>query len=97
MDKAGQLVDAGVSRADEANRAIAQIGENAARSAIGIAEISGAIEQQGAASNSIAQQVEQTAQMAEESSAAAKETAASAQHLDGLVRQQMQTLERFRI
>lgn len=97
MEKAGFLVDTGVSRADEANNAIAQIGNNVLSASASISEISTAIQQQGVASNNIAMQVEQTAQMAEESSAAASQTADSARHLDALVRQQTETLAAFRV
>ena len=97
MGRAGDLVEQGVTRADEANTAIRHIGENANHAATSIGEISAAIQQQGVASNNIAAQVEQTAQMAEESSAAAKQTAASAAHLDTLVKRQMETLARFQV
>jgi methyl-accepting chemotaxis protein len=97
MEKAGNLVDTGVSRADEANNAIAQIGDNVVKASSSISEISSAIQQQGVASNNIAMQVEQTAQMAEESSAAAGQTADSARHLDALVQRQTETLAAFRV
>ena len=97
MESAGALVDTGVARADEANQAIARIGQNATQAASSIGEISSAIQQQGVASNNIALQVEQTAQMAEESSAAAGQTAESAPRLDMLVQRQMQTLALFRV
>jgi methyl-accepting chemotaxis protein len=97
MESADRLVETGVARADEASRAIGEIGENAAKAASSIGEISAAIQQQGVASNNIAMQVEQTAQMSEESSAAAKNTAENAEYLDVLVKRQMTTLAQFKV
>ena len=97
MLAADERVTSSVSRADAANRAIGDIGDNAAQAAASISEISAAIQQQGVASNNIAQQIEQTAQMSEESSAAAKNTAENAAHLDTLVQRQMTTLAQFRV
>jgi methyl-accepting chemotaxis protein len=97
MSAADQLVGSGVARADEASRAIGEIGQNAERAAQSIGEISAAIREQGVASNNIAIQVEQTAQMSEESSAAARQTADNAGHLDTLVLRQKETLAKFRV
>ena len=97
MESADQLVESGVARADKASHAISEIGANADNAAASISGISAAIQQQGVASNNIAQQVERTAQMSEESSAAARNTASSAELLDTLVRQQMDTLAQFRV
>ncbi|WP_084637625.1 methyl-accepting chemotaxis protein [Paludibacterium yongneupense] len=97
MQSAETLVSNGVQRADDADRAIRRIGDNVAGAARSISEISAAIQQQGAASNTIAAQVEHTAQMSEQSSAAAQNTAASARQLDGLAREQRQTLAQFRL
>jgi methyl-accepting chemotaxis protein len=97
MNTAEQLVQTGVGRADEADKAIKLIGGNAAKAAASISEISAAIQQQGSASNNIAIQVEHTAQMSEESSAAAKQTAESAVRLDMLVKKQLDTINRFHI
>jgi methyl-accepting chemotaxis protein len=97
MISADQLVETSVARADEASRAIGEIGTNAEMAASSISEISAAIQQQGVASNNIAMQVEQTAQMSEESSAAAKNTAENAAHLDTLAQRQMETLAQFKV
>jgi len=97
MADAGDLVEQGVARADEARKAIQSIGDNTRQAAASISEISAAIQQQGSASNSIAAQVEHTAQMAEESSAASKQTAESASHLDTLVHRQRETLALFHV
>jgi len=97
MGSAEQLVATGVGRADNADHAIKRIGTNAHSAARSISEISAAIQQQGAASNTIAAQVEHTAQMAEESSAAALNTAQSAHRLDQLAKEQMATLAQYRV
>ena len=97
METAGQLVENGVARADEANSAVRHIGDNVNRASAGISEISAAIQQQGVASNNIAVRVEQTAQMAEQASAAARQTADSANLLDSLVKRQLETLASFKI
>jgi methyl-accepting chemotaxis protein len=60
-----------------------------------VSEITGAIREQGSASNNIAVQVERIAQMAEESSASAVQTAASANRLEELARRQIETLKQY--
>jgi methyl-accepting chemotaxis protein len=97
MKSAEQLVETGVSRADNADHAIKRIGENAAVATRRISEIAAAIQQQSVASNNIASQVECTAQMSEESSAAAQHTAQSAAQLDQLAKSQIATLSQYRI
>jgi methyl-accepting chemotaxis protein len=97
MLSAEQLVENGVARADNADHAIRRIGDNAERVTNSISEISAAIKQQGAASNSIASKVEHTAQMSEESSAAAQHTAHSAEHLDQLAKAQIAILAQYTI
>jgi methyl-accepting chemotaxis protein len=97
MKSAEQLVETGVARADDADGAIRRIGENSGAATRSISEISTAIQQQGAASNSIAAQVEHTAQMSEESSAAAQLTADSALRLDRLAQSQIATLSQYTV
>ena len=92
MHSAEELVRNGVSRADNADQAIRQIGDATSNTVHMVSEISGAIKEQGNATNNIAAQVERIAQMTEESSAAAQEAAGSAQRLDELARQQTATL-----
>jgi methyl-accepting chemotaxis protein len=97
MQAAETLIQQGVSRADDADKAIQRIGGNTESSARFIREISAAIQQQSAASNTIGSQVEQTAQMSEESNAAAQQTAESAVLLDQLASRQMQTLAQYTV
>jgi methyl-accepting chemotaxis protein len=97
MASAETLVEAGVARADEASRAIREIGEIAASAMNGSAEVATAIQEQSTASEQIASIVEHTAQTAEESSAAAKYTAESAAHLDQLAKTQIDILARYKI
>jgi methyl-accepting chemotaxis protein len=97
MQNAEALVRNGVNRADEADHSIQQIGSATGNTVHMAAEISDAIKEQGHASNNIAAQVERVAQMTEESSAAAQEVAASARRLDELARQQIATLDSYRL
>jgi len=97
MQKAESLVGLGVQRADDADRAVRRIGENASGATRSMSEIAAAIKQQGAASNSIAAQVERTAQMSEQSSAAAQHTADSAGQLDQLAQGQLEILGHYQL
>ncbi|RMC95066.1 methyl-accepting chemotaxis protein, partial [Aquitalea palustris] len=97
MHSAEELVRNGVSRADHADGAIKQIGDATGSTVHMVSEISEAITEQGKATNNIAVQVEQIAQMTEESSSAAQEAASSARHLDELARQQISTLNQYRL
>lgn len=95
MKVAEKLSDAGVARADGAEGVIGEIGKFATETASTVSEITGAIREQGSASNNIAVQVERIAQMAEESSASAVQTAASANRLEELARRQIETLKQY--
>jgi methyl-accepting chemotaxis protein len=97
MQDAEQLVENGVARADSADQAIRRIGELAASTAQHTGQISGAIQEQGGASNDIAVQIERVAQMTEEASAAAQMSADSASRLDQLARQQAEVLRQYRL
>ena len=97
MQSAEKRIEQGVSRADDADKAILRIGANTESAARLIREISSAIQQQSAASNAIAYQVEHTAQMSEESNAAAQQTAASAIRLDQLADHQIRTLTQYTV
>ncbi|UTH75008.1 methyl-accepting chemotaxis protein [Chromobacterium sp. IIBBL 290-4] len=97
MRAAEELVRNGVERADNADKAISQIGQATEETVGMVAEISGAIKEQGDATNNIAQRVEQIAQMTEESSSAAQEAANSAVRLDDLANQQIATLKQYRL
>ncbi|RMC93911.1 methyl-accepting chemotaxis protein, partial [Aquitalea palustris] len=97
MKNAEMLVEGGVSRADEADRAIQSIGEAAASTTGMVADISVAIKEQGMASNSIAQQVERIAQMSEQANSAASQTAGSAKDLRGQAERQMQIIAQYQL
>jgi len=97
MHSAEELVRNGVDRADHADGAIKQIGDATGNTVHMVSEISDAIKEQGKATNNIAVQVEQIAQMTEEASSAAQEAASSARHLDELARQQISTLQQYRL
>ncbi|NWK76593.1 methyl-accepting chemotaxis protein [Aquitalea sp. LB_tupeE] len=97
MNNAEQLVEGGVSRADEADRAILSIGEAAAGTTGMVADISMAIKEQGAASNSIARQVERIAQMSEQANAVAAQTAGHAKSLRSQAEQQMKIISQYQL
>jgi methyl-accepting chemotaxis protein len=65
----------GVEGASQANETMEEICRVATESVSLVADISHAIREQGAATNSIAQQVENVAQMVDENTQAANETA----------------------
>jgi len=95
MVSANQCVAVGVERADQADAAIRSIEQSSQHTVLRVSEISAAILQQGSASNAIAQQVETIAQMSGQSRAAASDSACSAQQLDRLAQQQIDTLQQF--
>ena len=97
MQAAVEKVELGVTRANAANESIQKIGTGS-RSVVGmVSEITGAIREQGAATNNIAVQVEKIAQMAEESSAAAGESARAARELDRLAEGMQQIVAAYRL
>ncbi|WP_320150318.1 methyl-accepting chemotaxis protein [uncultured Tolumonas sp.] len=81
MQEATEKVVQGVEGAGQANETMEEICRVAAESVSLVADISHAIREQGAATNSIAQQVESVAQMVDENTQAANETANLANHL----------------
>jgi methyl-accepting chemotaxis protein len=97
MKSAESLAETGVSRTDEASRAIHRIGENATDAARASGEIALVIQQQGAASTTLAEMVEHTARAAEQASTWARDTAHSADELDRLARTQAQTLAQYQV
>jgi methyl-accepting chemotaxis protein len=97
MRGAETLVATGVARADDADHAILRIGQNARAATLRISEITSAIQQQGAASTSIAVQVEQIAQHSTRSSDDARDSAASAARMDALAREQIDVLAHYQL
>ncbi|MDO6386360.1 methyl-accepting chemotaxis protein [Uliginosibacterium sp. 31-12] len=97
MQEAVLRVGTGVSGAEETNQAI-QVIRSGSRDAVQrVEEIATSIREQGAATNSIAIQVEKIAQMSEESSAAAGESADAARALDQLARQMHEIVAAYRL
>jgi methyl-accepting chemotaxis protein len=95
MKSAEELVASGVQRADDADLAIKRIGGHSVAATQCASEISGAIQQQGAACNHIALDIEKMAQMSEESSAAASQAAKRAEYLNDQARSQISTLQQY--
>ncbi len=97
MQAAVEKVEQGVTRANAANESIQKIGAGSRSVVDMVSEITGAIREQGAATNNIAVQVEKIAQMAEESSAAAGESARAARELDRLAEGMQQIVAAYRL
>ncbi|AOY01744.1 methyl-accepting chemotaxis protein [Jeongeupia sp. USM3] len=90
-------VEGAVAQAREAGTAIGAIRSGSSAVVEHVADISGAIREQSAASNNIAQLVERIAQMSEASSSAAQQTASSARELDRLAGEMNREVERYRL
>lgn len=97
METAVHQVDAGVRLAGEAGGAITRIGDSTQQVVETITSISDSILEQGAASNTIAGQVERVAQATEENSAIAQNSAESAQYVENQAREMREAAARFRI
>ena len=97
MKGAVQRVDVGVSRANNASKAIREIGASSQQSVTMASEIAVAIHEQSQASTEIAQLVERIAQIAEESNAAAQGSALSAKNLDILATEMQSTVAAYRL
>ena len=90
-------VNKGVESAQEANKAIVQIGEGSSRTVETVEEITSAIREQASAMTSIAQQVEHIALMSEESSAAAGNSSQIAKNLDDLASEVQKIVSAYRL
>lgn len=97
MEGVVATVEQGVSRAQEANEAIREIGEGSRNAVVMVEEITAAIREQGSATNSIASQVDRMAHMAEESSAAAGQSAEAAKQLDQLAADMQRIVSRYKL
>ncbi len=97
MQQIVKQVTSSVERVTTANHVMAQIGHGSRNGVAMVDEIVSAIREQGSASNSIAQQIEQIAQMAEEGSCAAHEGAQSARELDQLAVGMQQMVAAYRL
>ena len=97
MEGVVSTVGQGVSRAQEANAAIREIGEGSRSAVAMVEEITDAIREQGSATNSIANQVDKMAHMAEESSAAAGASAEAAKTLDQLAADMQRIVSHYKL
>lgn len=95
MESTVQQAESGMSLAEQAGHAIVEIRQSANEVARVVGDITNSIAEQGAASQSIAQQVERVAQSAEENTVAAQSTAGSAGDLGHLARQMREDTARF--
>jgi methyl-accepting chemotaxis protein len=96
MEQAGPEVEGGVQLAQVAAASLRQIAEGAQATMARISEVANATREQSAASNSIAQQVEQFAQMVEETGAAMGETSSSVKDLRSLAERLDAAVAQFR-
>jgi methyl-accepting chemotaxis protein len=97
MESGVARVDQGVSLANQAGAAIAQIRNGATQVTLAVADISAALEEQRAASNDIARRVGIIAQMSEENSAAVPGSAQSAESMSQLAKSLEAATACFRI
>jgi methyl-accepting chemotaxis protein len=97
MNEAAQSVRDGVGEADVASAAMNRIADTAGRSRSLVSEIADALREQGAASNTIAGQVEQVAQMAQGNSLSADRSAELADELKNLANGMQQTVAAYRL
>lgn len=97
MDQVVSIVEGSVSVTDDAAAAVQQITEGMERIEEQIAAISGALREQGIASNDIARHVELVAQMSEKNSSSAEQAAAMSDKMSGLAQQLNRSVEPFRV
>ncbi|SDH71958.1 methyl-accepting chemotaxis protein [Propionivibrio dicarboxylicus] len=97
MERVVSKVGNGVNSSQQANGLMREISEGGQGGATMMREIANAIHEQGAATNSIAVQVERIAQMSEESSAAAQNSAQAAKDLDDLAAEMQRIVNAYRL
>jgi methyl-accepting chemotaxis protein len=97
MQEAISKVEEGVEGASQANETMTEICRVSAESVTLVADISHAIREQGAATNSIAQQVENVAQMVDENTQAANETADLANDLSKISESMRKVVTAYRL
>lgn len=97
ISSAEQLVKTSVTRADNADHAIKEIGQAAIASTNVVNEITHALKEQGIASDNIAHNVDQIAHMAEETNVSISNTSAIARRVDELASKQMTTLLHYKL
>lgn len=97
MEEAVQRVAIGVSGAEETSQAIRQIRSGSEQAVQRVEDIALSIREQGAATNSIAAQIEKIAQISEENNAVAGHSAEAAAALDRLAREMHDTVAAYRL
>lgn len=97
MQEATVKVEQGVSGAGQANDTMAEICRVASHSVSLVADISNAIREQGAATNAIAQQVENVANMVNENTEAANDTARLANELADISTEMKRIVAAYRL
>ena len=97
MNQALPEVETGVRLANSALESLHAIEDGAGHTLSRVREVADATQEQGVASTSIAQRVEQVAQMVEETSATIRGTAEAAGQLEGIAQQLKQHVSRFRV
>jgi methyl-accepting chemotaxis protein len=97
MQEATEKVELGVEGAGQANDTMEEICRVATESVSLVADISHAIREQGAATNAIAQQVENVAQMVDENTQAANETADLANDLSVISSEMKRVVTAYRL
>ena len=97
MEDGTSRVQAGVKTAARSGEAMVRVEAGATKVLEAIDEISTALREQSAASNSIAQNVERIAQMTEENGAAVEEVSRSASNLRQLAVDLRDNVSRFRV
>ncbi|HEX8989354.1 MAG TPA: methyl-accepting chemotaxis protein [Rhodocyclaceae bacterium] len=97
MDQVVAIVEGSMSITDDAATAIEQINRGMQRIGEQIAAISGALREQGTASNDIAKHVELVAQMSEQNSASAGQAAAMSDQMSQLAGQLNEAVAKFKV
>ena len=97
MDEALPEVEQGVQLAKSASDSLHAIESGAGRTLERVREVAAATQEQGAASTSIAQRVEQIAQMVEETTATIRSTADTATELEHIAQDLRTQIGRFRV
>lgn len=97
MEQGVAQVDHGVALANEAGQAIQRIRDSAARVVAVVAGISGALEEQGVATDSIRNHVERIAGLSEENEALAGRTSRAAHELLDTATGMQGTVSRFAV
>jgi methyl-accepting chemotaxis protein len=97
MNEALPEVGTGVQLATSASESLHAIADGAGHTLERVRDVANATREQGMASTSIAQRVEEIAQMVEQTSAATGGTAEAAQRLEDIAQQLKQNVARFRV